>query len=45
MLKRALQLLLAASLITASLKVADNPFVYKWKLNSSKSRLHVEMKV
>ena len=45
MLKRAVQLLLVASLVTTSLRAADNPFVGKWKLNSSKSRFPDEMKV
>ena len=45
MLKRTVQLLLIASLITTSLRAADNAFVGKWKLNSSKSRLPDEMKV
>ena len=45
MLKRNVQLLLVASLITTSLRAADNPFVGKWKLNGSKSRLPDEMKV
>lgn len=45
MLKRTVQLLLVASLITPSLRAADNPFVGKWRLNSSKSRLPDEMKV
>jgi hypothetical protein len=45
MLKRTVQLLLVASLITTSLRAADNPFVGKWKLNASKSRLPDEMKV
>ena len=45
MLKRILQLLLVASLMTISLRAADNPFVGKWKLNGSKSRLPDEMKV
>ena len=36
MLKRTVQLLLFASLITTSLRAADNPFVGKWKLNGSK---------
>jgi len=39
------RVLLIASLITGSLWAADNPFVGKWKLNSSKSRLPDEMKV
>ena len=45
MLKRTAQWLLVASLITTSLRAADNPFVGKWKLNGSKSRLPDEMKV
>lgn len=45
MLKRTVQLLLVASLITTSLRAADNPFVGKWKLNGSKSRLPDKMKV
>jgi len=45
MLKRIVQLLLVASLMTTSLTAADNPFVGKWKLNGSKSRLPDEMKV
>src|SRR6185437_11298934 len=45
MLKRTVHLLLVASLITKSLTAADNPFVGKWKLNGSKSRLPDEMKV
>lgn len=45
MLKRTLQLLLVVSLSTTSLRAADNPFVGKWKLNGSKSRLPDEMKV
>ena len=45
MLKRTVQLLLVASVIATSLRAADNPFVGKWKLNSSKSRLPDEMKV
>ena len=45
MLKRTVQLLLVVSLITTSLGAADDPFVGKWKLNSSKSRLPDQMKV
>lgn len=45
MLKRTVRLLLVASLIATSSRAADNPFVGKWKLNSSKSRLPDEMKV
>ena len=43
--KRSCRLLLIACLITGSLKAADNPFVGKWKLNGSKSRLPDQMKV
>jgi len=43
--KRGCRLLLVASLITGSLRAADNPFVGKWKLNGSKSRLPDQMKV
>ncbi|HEX6820556.1 MAG TPA: hypothetical protein VF123_00775 [Candidatus Sulfotelmatobacter sp.] len=46
MFKRIFQLLLIASLITCSLRAAENnPFLGKWKLNSSKSRLPDQMKV
>lgn len=45
MLKRTVPLLLVASLIATSLSAADNPFVGKWKLNGTKSRLPDEMKV
>ena len=45
MLKRSVQLLLVTTLITASLRAAENPFVGNWKLNGSKSRLPDEMKV
>src|SRR5246127_4400373 len=45
MLKGTVQLLLVASLITTSLSAAENPFVGKWKLNGSKRRLPVGMKV
>lgn len=45
MLKRTVQLLLVAFLTATSLRAADNPFVGKWKLNGSKSRLPDEMKV
>ena len=43
--KRSCRLLLVASFITGSLMAADNPFVGKWKLNGSKSRLPDQMKV
>src|SRR6201987_587361 len=45
MLKRTVQLLLVASLITTSLRAADNPFVGKWRLNGSKNRLPEGVKV
>lgn len=45
MLKRTVQMLLVASVMMTSLRAADNPFVGKWKLNSSKTRLPDEMKV
>ncbi len=45
MLKRALQLLLVASLVTATLRAATDPFVGDWKLNPSKSKLVDHMKV
>ena len=45
MLKRTVQLLLVVSLIATSLRAADSPFVGKWKLNGSKSRLPDEMTV
>src|ERR1041385_1442029 len=45
MLRSTAQWLLVASLITTSLRAADNHLVGKWKLNGSKSRLPDEMKV
>ena len=39
MLKRTFQLLLVASLATATLQAATDPFVGDWKLNPSKSKL------
>jgi hypothetical protein len=45
MLKRTFQLLLVACLVTGTSWAADDPFVGKWKLNSSKSRLTDQMKV
>jgi len=45
MIKRTIQLLLLAGLLTGALWAADNPFVGDWKLNPSKSRLTDEMKV
>jgi hypothetical protein len=45
MLNRTLQLLLAGCLMTGTLWAADNPFVGKWKVNPSESKLNDEMKV
>jgi hypothetical protein len=45
MLNRTLQLLLAGCLMTGTLWAADNPFVRKWKVNPSNSKLNDEMKV
>jgi hypothetical protein len=45
MLNRAPQLLLVGCLMTGTLWAADNPFVGKWKVNSSESMLNDEMKV
>src|ERR1700746_1620463 len=45
MLNRTLQLLLAGCLMTGKVWAADNPFVGKWKVNPSKSRLTDELKV
>jgi hypothetical protein len=45
MLSRILQLLLGACLVTTSVWAANDPFVGKWKVNPSKSKLIDEMKV
>src|SRR5579859_1878123 len=45
MLNRTLQLLLAGCLMAGTVWAADNPFVGKWKVNPSKSKLNDEMKV
>jgi hypothetical protein len=45
MSKRTFQLLLVACLASATLWAGDDPFVGKWKLNPSKSRIPDEMKV
>jgi hypothetical protein len=45
MLNRVFQLLLIACLITGTLWAANDPFVGKWKVNQSKSKLTDEMKV
>lgn len=45
MLNRMFQLLLVACLVTSSVWAADNPFVGKWKVDPSKSKLYDEMKI
>jgi hypothetical protein len=45
MLSRILQLMLVACVVTSSVWAADDPFVGKWKVNPSKSKLIDEMKV
>jgi hypothetical protein len=45
MINRILQLLLVAGLATSSIAAANDPFVGKWKVNPSKSKLIDEMKV
>jgi hypothetical protein len=45
MLNRTFQLLLVAGLVTGTLRAADDPFIGKWKLNPSKSKLTDVMKV
>src|SRR5437660_6816768 len=45
MLNRTFQLLLVACLVTGTLWAANDPFVGKWKVNPSKSKLTDEMKV
>jgi hypothetical protein len=45
MAKRAFQLLLVACLAAGTLWAANDPFVGKWKLNPSKSKLTDQMKV
>jgi hypothetical protein len=45
MLSRIFQLLLGACLVTSSVWAANDPFVGKWKVNPSKSKLNDEMKV
>lgn len=45
MLKRAFQLLLVAILVTAPSLAASDPFIGKWKLNPSKSKMSDQMKV
>src|ERR1700682_291324 len=42
---RIFRLLLIAGLITGTLRAANDPFVGKWKVNPSKSKLTDEMKV
>ena len=45
MLSRMFQLLLVVGLVTGTLSAAEDPFVGKWKVNQSKSKLYDEMKV
>ena len=45
MLGRTLRLLLVACLVTSSAWAANDPFVGKWKVDPSKSKLNDEMKV
>ena len=45
MLSRPFRLLLVASLVTSSAWAANDPFVGKWKVNPSKSKLNDEMQV
>jgi|SRR5579863_3279854 len=45
MLRRTFQLLLVASLVTGTAWAATDPFVGKWKVDPSKSKLNDEMKV
>jgi hypothetical protein len=44
-LKRALKLLVVASIAVGVASAAENPFIGGWKLNSSMSRMRDEMKV
>jgi hypothetical protein len=44
-LKRALKLLVVASIAVGMASAAENPFIGGWKLNSSMSRMPDEMKV
>ena len=45
MLSRTLQLLLVGCVMTSTLWAADNPFVGKWTVNPSMSKLYDEMKI
>ncbi len=45
MLTRTFRLLLVAGLVTGTVWAANDPFVGKWKVNPSKSKLNDEMKV
>jgi hypothetical protein len=45
MSSRIVQLLLVVCLVTSSAWAANDPFVSKWKVNPSKSKLNDEMKV
>src|SRR5215471_122857 len=45
MLSRISQVLLVVGLVAGTLWAADDPFIGKWKVNPSKSKLNDEMKV
>jgi len=45
MLSRTFRLLLVSCLVASSAWAADNPFIGKWKVNPSKSKLNDEMQV
>jgi hypothetical protein len=45
MLNRTFPLLLVTSVVTSSVWAANDPFVGKWKVNPSQSKLTDEMKV
>lgn len=45
MINRTFQLLLVGCLVTGTLWAANDPFIGKWKVNPSKSKLNDEMKV
>jgi hypothetical protein len=45
MLMRAFQLLVLGCLVTGTVWAVNDPFLGKWKVNASKSKLYDEMKV
>src|ERR1700722_17898009 len=45
MLSRTLRLLLVGCVMTSTVWAADNPFVGKWTVNPSMSKLYDEMKI